>query len=448
MTARRGGGGLIGAVAPVMERLGGTWIASALTDGDRRVAAAAPNGREQDGFTLRILDMPRDVHDLHYGVVSNEYLWFLFHYLFDLPSQPVFDAHFERAWDAYRHVNDLYADAVASERGGRVVVVHDYHLMLVGTLLRRRRVRRPIVYFHHTPWCEPEYFGLLPEDVRTEILHGLLSYDVVGFHARRWADAFGECCRRFLPGVRVTTTRVEFRRRQTRIIVSPVPIDVPRLQRDADGPLVEEWARRHDEARGGRKLLVRVDRIDLSKNPVRGFLAFEQLLERRPRLAREVLFLALMYPSRLTVESYRRYYAECTRVVRRINDRFGEHEPVALHFEDDYQRSLGAMRIYDVLLVNPIFDGLNLVSKEGATANRRDGVIVLSRNAGVFEEIGPATIAVNPFDVAETADAIERALEMPRDERRRLSARARRLAQRSTPEGWARAQLHAAGVAL
>ena len=447
LASRRGGGGLIGAVTPLVERFGGTWIAAALTDGDR--AAAEDGVPAQDGFTLQLLDLPRDVNTLHYDAVSNEYLWFLFHYLFDPPNMPLFDTNFSAAWDAYRHVNTLFADAVVagvSARRAGAILVQDYHLMLVPSLLRERRIRRPVLYFHHVPWCEPDYFAVLPEEIRRQLLRGMLDCDVVGFHSKRWAQAFVACCEQFVPRARATGDRVESGRRSTRIVVAPVPIDTDGLGTEAADARTEEWAQRHDDARAGRSLLVRVDRIDLSKNPLRGFLAFEQLLERRPKLARDVFFLALLAPSRQNLEVYRRYYTACTAVVRRINDRFPDHEPVSLHFEDDRYRSLGAMRIHDVLLVNPVYDGLNLVAKEGAFVNRTDGVLVLSENAGVFEELAKACVPVHPFDVTATADAIERALELPGADRKRLAARARKLASASTPETWGRAQLSAAGL--
>jgi trehalose 6-phosphate synthase len=428
----------------MIEELGGTWIAAALTAEDFEGAGRHPI--ERDGFTLRLIDLPHDVHTLHYDSVSNEYLWFLFHYLFDVPNTPVFDSAFNTAWDAYRHVNEMYADAVAAAGPASAVLVQDYHLMLVPSLLRERRVRRPVVYFHHTPWCAPEYFGLLPDAIRDQLLRGMLDCDVVGFHARRWADAFLACCARFLPRARVDGDSVTLGRRSTRVVIAPVPIDARRLLEEANDPRTDEWAKRHDEARAGRKLLLRVDRIDLSKNPLRGFLAFEQLLDRQPSMARDVLFLALLYPSRQTLEAYRRYFAACTGVVRRINERYSDSEPVMLHFEDDYYRSLGAMRIYDALLVNPVFDGLNLVAKEGTVANRTDGALILSRNAGVFEELGKTSIAINPFDVTATAEAIELALDMPAAQRKQLAAKARRLATASAPESWGRLQLAAAGV--
>lgn len=385
-------------------------------------------------------------------MVSNEHLWFLFHYLFDVATAPVFGEDFARAWDAYRSVNSIYAQAVTEAGSADAVLVQDYQLMLVGAELRRRkRMRKPLLYFHHTPWCDPGYFSMLPEGVGTEILEGLLAYDVVGFHARRWADAFTACCQRIL-GATVDGDVVRKGQREARVIVAPVPLDSERLVEEASDERTTEWVARHDELRAGRKLLLRVDRIDLSKNPLRGFLAFEQLLERDPSLVREVVFLALLYPSRLQVETYRRYFTECLGVVRRINERYEaktpgtEPGPIELHFEDQYLRSLGAMRSCDVMLVNPVFDGLNLVAKESAFVNERDASLVLSRNAGVFEELEPGAIAVNPFDVGATADAIRHALDLDATTRKRNAARLRKLAARSSPMEWVDGQLAAAGI--
>jgi trehalose 6-phosphate synthase len=435
-----------------MELHGGTWIAAAMSDGDRRLSHDMPDGRDEGGYTLRLLDLPRPEHTAHYDVVSNEYLWFLFHYLFDSANAPMFDAGFAKAWTAYRAINDAFAEAVAKAGRADAVLINDYQLMLVGDLLRRRGgVRRPLLYFHHTPWCDPNYFSLLPDDLGAEILRGLLAYDVIGFHARRWADAFLACCDHFLPGARVSADRVTWRRRSSKIVTAPVPLNTKRLAADAADPETTAWSARHDELRAGRKLLLRVDRIDLSKNPLRGFLAFEALLDRRPELASEVLFLALLYPSRLTVETYRRYFTECTGVVRRVNEKYEKRTkaaggPIELLFEDQYERSLGAMRICDALLVNPVFDGLNLVAKEGAFVNERSGALILSRNTGVFEELGDAAIAINPFDITQTADAIETSLSMPDSKRAAMARALRKRASRSSPEEWMDVQLAAAGL--
>jgi trehalose 6-phosphate synthase len=446
--AKRGGGGLIGAVAPVLQGTGGTWIAAPLSDTDRKLAARG-SAPPQDGYNLRFVDVPKPLHHLHYDVMSNEVLWFLFHYLFDVPHTPTFDGTFERAWDGYRRVNELFADAIV-DTPSDAVLVQDYHLILTASLVRTKsRTRRPLLYFHHTPWCEPDAFGMLPDHIARAILEGMLAHDVVGFHAQRWANAFGACCERFVRGASAGPDGVTWKRRTTKVVVAPVPVDVANLRAEAAEPDVQSWVASHEALREGRKLLLRVDRIDLSKNPLRGFLAFELLLERRPELVNEVLFLALLYPSRLSVERYQNYYSECLGVVRRINERWdtkvkSDVGPVHLLFEDDFHRSLGAMRLYDALLVNPVFDGLNLVSKEGAVVNERDGSVILSRNAGAFEEIGAAVVPVHPFDVPGTADAIETALDLPGAERAKRAKKLVRLATRSTPREWLETQLNAA----
>ncbi len=440
--ARRGGGGLIGSIGPVVENTGVTWIAAPISDTDREIAS---NGTVMDeaGFKVRLLDLPRAVHELHYEVMSNEVFWFLFHYLFDGAYLPTFDGVFAQAWDAYRNVNDIYAQAIA-ESPGRVVFVNDYQLMLAAAATRRiSRSKRPLVYFHHTPWCEPDYFSMLPENVRTELLESMLAFDVVGFHAVRWAEAFARCCERFVQGCVASGDRVTWKRHSTRVIAAPVPLDAEGLVRDASTDDVKGWVDSHDALRAGRKLLLRVDRIDLSKNPLRGFLAFEHLLERRPELADEVLFLALLYPSRQTVERYQRYYSDCLGVVRRVNERFGS-EPIQLLFEDLYERSLGALRMYDALLVNPVFDGLNLVCKEGPVINERNGSVLLSRNAGAFDELADGVIPVNPFDVTATADAIEYALELPVQARKRNARKLKQASTGTTPTQWLHALLEAA----
>jgi len=442
--SRRGAGGLIGSIGPVVEGSGVTWIAAPMSETDRELARSS-TGLEEAGFVLRLLDLPRDTHELHYEVMSNEVFWFLFHYLFDGAYLPTFDGLFADAWDAYRRVNDLYANAIAATPG-RVVLVNDYQLMLAAAATRRvTRSRRPLVYFHHTPWCEPDYFAMLPDAVRQELIESMLAYDVVGFHAKRWADAFSRCCERFVVGAIADADGVTWKRRRTRVITAPVPLDAERLIGDAKTDEVSRWVASHDELRAGRKLLLRVDRIDLSKNPLRGFLAFEQLLARRPDLADEVLFLALIYPSRQTVERYQRYYADCLGVVRRVNEKFTS-EPIQLLFEDDYERSLGALLMYDALLVNPVYDGLNLVCKEGVVANERAGSLILSRNAGAFDELKDGAIAVNPFDVTATADAIERAIEMPDATRKANAKKLKKAATRTTPAQWLQAQLDAAST--
>jgi trehalose 6-phosphate synthase len=443
--SKRGGGGLIAAIAPVLEATGGTWIAAALSDTDREAARANPDGRKEQHFSSLLLDLPTEVHAAHYEIVSNEYLWFLFHYLFEETGKPVFDTTFEREWEAYVEVNRRFADAVARTPAD-AVLIDDYHLLLVGRMLKEDGDHRARSYFHHTPWCEAQYFSHFPKPLTNEILTSMLAYDAVGFHARRWADAFLQCCDQLVSGATVNGDRVDYQDGSVSVFVAPVPVDVNRLEADLASPQTKRWLEEHERMRKDRQLIVRVDRTDISKNPLRGFLAFEQLLERRPELGSRVHFLAQMYPSRLSIAFYQRYFAECAAVVERIAEKYPD--AIELHNEDDFHKSLAALELYDVLLVNPVIDGLNLVAKEGAVVNKRAGSIVLSRNAGVYEQMGPATIGIDPFDTTGTADAIEQALVMPEAERVSIAHMLRDLATRGSPREWVAARLRAAGVSI
>jgi trehalose 6-phosphate synthase len=435
---------------PVAERFGGTWIASALGPDDLAVSEGRP-GAEDLGFDLRLLPIPPEVHTAHYDIVCNEHLWFLFHYLFDVAEWPRFDRRFMASWDAYRQLNAVFAKAVLETPGADVVMIQDYHLMTVASEIRRRRSAPsvPLVYFHHVPWVEPDYFGMLPPAVRKDILIGLLAHDVAGFHATRWARAFLQCCDRFLDGAIVSDDDVTWSGRRTRVLVAPAPIHPQALAELAASPDAERWRQRLQERSLGRRTLLRVERIDLSKNVLRGLLAFEDLLERRPELRESVWFCAFGYPSRTRVARYRRYLADCRDAARRINERFASGEetaPVVLEVSDDHHRSIAGMQIADVMLVNPVFDGLNMVAKEAPALNERDGVLVLSRNAGAWEELGTAAIGISPFDVSETSEAIEKGLDMPAGARATRASRLKRLVSTTTPEGWVRGQLLAAGL--
>jgi trehalose 6-phosphate synthase len=450
-----GPGGLVPSISPALERFGGTWVYAATSDEDRNIAKTYPAGWVEGAIRLQILDLSPKIHREHYEVISTEYLGRLFHYLFDLPYAPVFDRRFMRAWKSYQIVNDRYAEAVLHKPRMEPVMIEDYHLMLVAAAVRRMRSSfdTPILYFHHVPWCEPDYFALLPMPVRDEILRSLLSYDAVGFHSRRWAQAFLACCESFLPRVVRKQDRIECDGRSTRILVAPAPLDVSRVTTLAESDPTHAWVGRLRERSCGRWTLVRVDRADLWKNALRGFIAFDALLHRRPELAKSVWFLALLTPTRTWIPEYRRYLRACQTLADRINNTFRHLAPspegpiTLLVAEDgqrpDHDRALAGMRLADALLVNPIFDGLNLVAKEGMVVSENDAVLILSQNAGAYDELSEAAISINPLDVSETADAIERAFDMPRSERSNRSRTLRRIVASRGPEDWVRQRLEA-----
>jgi trehalose 6-phosphate synthase len=447
---KRGGGGLVTALTGALQLSGGLWIAAAMTEDDR---AHAPHGRaevatDEAKFAVRYLSFDPDEYDAFYNGVSNRILWFVHHYLWDLARNPRFDQTTERAWAAYRRVNDAFAEALAEE--GRSVgeqpnyLVQDYHLTLVPSLLRQRVPEARISHFSHIPFAGPGYFRTLPRSLQHEVLSGLLGADVLGFHAGQWADNFLLCCR-VLPGARVDLRRrsVRWKDREVRVRVYPISIEVDALQQEARS---ESVARARTDMRrwlGERKLVLRVDRTDLSKNILRGLLAFESFLRIHPGWRRRVIHLALLNPSRESVPEYRAYTRECVRTADRINDELGDEDwqPVDVRVRDDYPMALAAYSLYDALLVNPVIDGMNLVAKEGPILNRRHGVLILSENAGAYQELGPHVLAVNPFDVIGTAHAIHAALSMEESERARRASRLRSTVRRNRLDRWVQAQL-------
>jgi trehalose 6-phosphate synthase len=451
LVASRGGGGLVAALTGVLTTTGGEWVAAAMTEGDRVQAARGPRGRIDvpgigDAYTLRYLTVDSEVFDRYYNVVSNRILWFVHHYLWDTPRTPRFGEATIRAWQDYVAVNGAFAEALDQDGPGPepAFLVQDYHLSLVPRMLRERRPAALINHFTHTPFAGPGYLRILPTEMQLALLRGLLGADVLGFHDEAWAESFLLCCRH-LPGARVDLRRrvVDLEGRRTLVRIYPIAIDVPGLREAARREHVRAIRAVLRRERGDGRLLLRVDRMELSKNILRGFLAYEAFLRRHGEWKDRVRFLALLNPSRHGIPEYRAYTRECLRAADRVNAELGtpEWRPIDVAIRDDFPRAVAAYCEYDVLLVNPVIDGMNLVAMEGPVLNRRKGVLVLSHEAGAFSKLGRHALGVNPFDVGETARAIHLALIMEGDERGRRAAALKRVVSRTTPQGWIEAQL-------
>ncbi|WP_107483309.1 alpha,alpha-trehalose-phosphate synthase (UDP-forming) [Streptomyces humi] len=444
---KRGGGGLVSGLSAIGPDANAVWVCAALGDGDREAVRRAAGGRlpaaDTGGQQVRMLDIDADVFSDAYNGVANSVLWFVHHMLYQTPLEPVFDAEFRRRWASYQAYNRAFAEALAEEAGeGAVVVVQDYHLALAPRMLRRLRPDLRIGHFSHTPWAPPDYFRLLPDDIAAELLSGILGADHAAFLTRRWADAFVDCCHAVLgPGIPSSS--------DTRIGVHGLGADADFLRKRAHEPDVDERMRALREEIGGadRRTIVRVDRTELSKNIVRGLLAYRQLLDDHPEWRERVVHVAFAYPSRQDLAVYRDYTAEVQRVADEINSAYGTAgwTPVVLHVKDDFARSLAAYRLADVALVNPIRDGMNLVAKEIPVVSDEGCALVLSREAGAYEELGEDAVVVNPYDIGGTAEALARALAMPAGER---AERCKRLAAAATalpPAAWFLEQLGALG---
>ena len=434
LDSRRGGGGLVSGLSAIGSEAEALWVCAALGDGDRE---AVRRGVAEPG--VRMLDIDTTVFTEAYNGIANSVLWFLHHMLYQTPLEPVFDAEFRRQWASYEAYNRAFADALAEEAApGAAVLIQDYHLALAPRMLRAHRPDLRIGHFSHTPWAPPEYFRLLPDDIAAQLLGGILGADRAAFLTRRWADAFTDCCHSVLgPGIPSGT----------RIGVHGLGADADFLRARSDRPDVHERLVALREQVGGtdRKTIVRVDRTELSKNIVRGLLAYRHLLETRPEWRERVVHVAFAYPSRQDLAVYRDYTAEVQRVADEINSTYGTAtwSPVVLHVKDDFARSLAAYRLADVALVNPIRDGMNLVAKEIPVVSDAGCVLVLSREAGAYEELGEDALTVNPYDVTGTADALHEALTMPDDERARRTKRLAAAATALPPQKWFLDQLRA-----
>ncbi|HET9014927.1 MAG TPA: trehalose-6-phosphate synthase [Thermomicrobiaceae bacterium] len=445
-STRRGAGGVVTAISAIGRYTDTIWVASAMTEGDRARALLADDLGEEviappdTDFRLRFVVSDPAAYDGYYNRIANPLLWFLQHYLWDTPRAPDVDYQTWEAWhDGYVVVNEEFADEILRVADASthppLVMLQDYHLYLVPRLLRAARPDMILQQFVHIPWPDPDYWRLIPGEMRRAICESLLANDIVGFQTPGHARSFMYTCEANLPDVDIgyRTGQVDYRGRTTQVRAYPISIDVDAVLAVAES----EDARRHAELVQGSLndyTVVRVDRAEPSKNIVRGFLAYDRMLEEHPDLIGRVNFLAYLVPSRLEVTEYVDYLDDINTVVGRIATKYANvaqtdgvaWQPIHVFIGDDYPRALAAMRHYDALLVNPIFDGMNLVAKEGALLNERDGVLVLSEGAGAYQQLGAHALSVAPTDIEGTARALYAALTMPAGER---AAHARALRQ-------------------
>lgn len=431
LVPRRGAGGLIATLGPALAGRRCTWIAAAITEGDRLAASSPADPGPGDEVTIRLLALDQDDYRAFYEVISNQTLWFAYHGLENRPLVPGHGPDWHRAWAAYVRINQAFAASVAAEAPpGATVLIHDLHLSLVGGMLTNERPDLATAHFAHTPFCWPDGLAVLPATPRRQLLEGLAGHGAVGFHSARWERAFLACC-------------AENEVPPPHTFVTPAPADPA----DVLGVAASDPCVRHlawiEELVGDRQLLVRVDRMELSKNVVRGFQAYDLLLEQHPELVGQVLFLALCYPSREGLAEYAAYRDAVLAEVARVNSRWGP--VVHLIAEDDFPRSVAALVRADAVLINPVRDGLNIVAKEVTIVNQRNAVLCLSPEAGAWDELGPAgALAASPFDLQGTADCLFSALTMGADERFQRASHLRAAATARTPQGWLADQIKAA----
>ena len=374
-------------------------------------------------------------------------LWFIQHYLWDLSNAPDIRRNEVEAFEyGYNVVNEDLAHAVIEETEGHpepVVMVHDYHLYTLPALVRRARPDAFLHHFVHIPWPQSDAWRVLPNLIREELFHGLLANDIIGFHTQAYRRNFLQCCRDLFD-VEVDFARgvVHHKDREVWVRSYPLPIDAGATLNVAASERTQEFEseilrRRRDF------MILRVDRADLSKNVLRGFTAFDLFLEQHPEFRERVTFVAQLMPSRTDVPEYAEYLERIEALVAVVNHRHGTPDwmPIHLKLRDDLEEAIASYKHYDVLLVNAMFDGMNLVAKEGPLVNEHAGVSILSENTGAHEELGEFALSVNPFDIQELADSIHAALTMNPAERRRRIDGLKSIVTARTPGDWIDEQL-------
>ncbi len=449
LRSRRGSGGVVTALSSLSKYVELDWIASAMGEGDRQVARRAQGGRfkvpsASDNLHLHFVVSPGNMYHKFYSVICNPLLWFLQHYMWSSSRTPNIDRAVHDAWEnGYVPVNQAFGQAVIDDAAGSeplpIVILNDYHLYLVSAYIRSRVPSLVIQHFIHIPWPSPCYWQLLPGYMRQAILSSLCTADIVGLQTKRDVRSFLQCCESFIDEVEIDYGQrtVQINEHIVRVKAYPVSVDAIGLKKLVSLAAVKEY---EEKLRSlcGEQTIVRVDRVEPSKNIIRGFRAFDTLLERYPQFRGKLKFIAFLVPTRAHLKPYQRYMQEVIQLIEAINSKYGTEEwhPIDYFYENNYLQAIAGMRLYDALLVNPVIDGMNLVAKEGPTVNNRDGVLILSETVGAYEQLGQNALAVAPADLEGTTQALYTALTMPADEKNKRATELKRSIEEEDVTNW------------
>jgi len=444
----RGAGGLVTALFSLAEKQDIIWFASALSRGDELwVKAHGDQAVDVQGIKLRLIQPDSQTqYDQYYNTISNPLLWFIQHQLWDVPRNPSITGDIWDAWhNGYVAMNKQFAEVVADEvrKTDREVIIlpQDYHLYMMPKFLRERLgMDVQIQPFVHIPWPGPDAWLMLPEQIRSALLDSLLQSDRIGFQTQRDAFNFVQTARFHQDNAHSYGSRnsIHYYGRKVGALAYPISIDVEALDKIAEDEETQQHVDDIENYTEDRQLIVRIDRVEPSKNIMRGLEAFRDLIERYPEHHGNVQMLALLVPSRMEVEQYQNYLQDIMAEAGMINAEYGDGswEPVRILLGNNYPRAIAAMRVYDVLLVNPIADGMNLVAKEGPLVNKNDGVLVLSERAGASYELNDHALSITPFDTYGTAEALHTALTMPRPERKKRADALKHIVRNAGVREW------------
>ncbi|HEY3655426.1 MAG TPA: trehalose-6-phosphate synthase [Steroidobacteraceae bacterium] len=432
--------GMVTALEPIMRACAGTWIAHGAGPADRETVDRFDQIRvppDDPSYTLRRVWLTPEQEQGYYYGFSNEGLWPLCHLAYVRPAFRPTD------WHAYEEVNAKFADVVAAESNtdSPVVMIQDFHFALLPKLIRAKVPKATITLFWHIPWPNAETFGVCPW--KREILLHMLSADILGFHTRYHCQNFLETVDRFVEcQIDHEHMTVTLQGRVCRVAPYPISIEWPPrwLKYLPDAATCRTAVRERYELGIDVVIGLGVERWDFTKGIIERFHALESLLEKNPRLRGRISLLQIAAPSRSTLPAYQALQQQTYSEVERINSKFGEGYWRPIVLIDEHQEPVRVFELYraaDFCLVNSLHDGMNLVAKEFvASRDDEDGVLILSTFAGASRELAEAVL-INPFDVNETADAMEIAMRMGRDERRDRMSLMRRTVKENNVYRWA-----------
>ncbi|MDY6866704.1 MAG: trehalose-6-phosphate synthase [Chloroflexota bacterium] len=452
---QKGSGGLITGLSGAVKYNDVTWISCAQTPHDVEFNEGYASLVDQDNdIHIKYIQVDPQTYDDYYNVIANPLIWFLQHSMWNVPSEPVIDHTTWKAWnEGYLTVNRLFADEITRQISKKdrktLVMLQDYHLYMTAKYIRDKSFTNnqpTLLHFIHIPWPGPEYWHILPPKMRKAILDSLCGVDLLGFQTEEDGLNFIRTIESHLPLAHVSydNMRIWYKNHATYIHDFPISIDVDSLSDMVHNETVIEHTHTLEETIGNKQLILRVDRIDPSKNIVRGFQAYQELLTLHPEYEGKVIFLAMLVPSRRGIDEYKDYLDKIMAVSGKINADFGKKdwEPVRILVGEDYERALAAMQLYDVLLVNAIADGMNLVAKEGPIINTKNGVLILSERAGASLQLAPGATIISPCDIYATAEAMHQGLSMDQVEKENRAKTLRSIIEQYDIHKWFFSQLH------
>lgn len=454
LTIIKGKGGIVGSMVPFLEKTHGKWVSSAIGECDHymndKYDSKIPIPLEDPQYYVQLIKTHEDIFNNFNGKFANPLLWFIHHSMWNPPYSPCADEELHQAWDSYQYVNTKFAEAICEDISKSektpIVMLQDYHIYLTPKMIREEHPDVLMSQFVHIPFPPPEIFQQLPNHMQTEILGSMLTNDVLGFHIKRYTNNFFQTIKQILPSASVDEVvgDILYNGHVCHVRTYPISVDVETLKNYAQSPNVTLKAKEVDEIVGDCKLIYRTDRTDLSKNIIRGFQAYDIFLEKYPEWREKVKFVATLMPSRQDIKIYREYTDNIKNIVQEINEKHAtpDWEPIKYICRGDFDLVVALLKRYDVLMVNPILDGMNIVAKEGSVVNENNGVLVLSTGAGCYEELKDGAICINPYDLRQTAESIEMALLMDDTSKSELIREARSVLETNDLNKWVSDQLN------